>query len=233
MGATLDVENRHLALTMVAMAAAQHTPGRAEPVERFRPTSGQVVGHLTLGAIVVLLVYVAFDVRTLGGLRVATALVFFGALVWAVLLRPRATAYPDELQIQNSVRDVVIPYTAIDDVTVGRVLSVWVGDDRHVCTGIGRPLRKVGQGRKRGMTSFLGLGHADVPDEADGTQQDAVSYADFVQGRIASLVEDAKRRVASADSGTTDARPRYVWAWPEVIGLVGSGAAFVLSLLLG
>lgn len=233
MGADLDVENRHVAVTMVAMAAAQHTPGRAEPVERFKPTSGQVVGHLTLGALAVLLVYLAVDVRTLGGLRVGTALVFFGALVWAVLLRPRATAYPDELQIQNSVRDVFIPYTAIDEVTVGRVLSVWVGDDRHVCTGIGRPLRKTVPGRQRGIGALLGLGHVDVPAEAGEAQQDAVNYADFVQDRITSLVADAKRRAASAGGSTTDARPRYVWAWPEVVGLVGSGTAVALSLLLG
>ena len=97
MGATLDVENRQLALTMVAMAAAQHTPGRAEPVERFRPTSGQVVGYLTLGAIAVLLVYLAVEVRTIGGLRVGTALVFFGALVWAVLFSVGAARFAANL----------------------------------------------------------------------------------------------------------------------------------------
>lgn len=228
---TLVVENRHLAPTMVAMAAAQHTPRSAEPVERFRPTSGQFVGHLTLGAIALLVIYIAISVRTVDGLRVATGLVVFGVLVWAVLLRPRATAYPDELHLLNSFRDVVIPYTAIDEVTVGRVMSVWVGDDRHVCTGIGRPLRKVAPGGRKGSSSMLGLGRGGA-DETDGTVGGAISYADFVQGRITSLAEEAKRRVVSA-GGTTDARPRHVWAWPEVIGLLGSGAAFALSLVLG
>lgn len=231
MVATLDVENRRRALTMVPMAAAQHTPGRAEPVERFRPTSGQVVGHLTIASIAVLVVYFAINVHSRDGLRVGTALVFFGVLVWAVLLRPRATAYPDELHLLNSFRDVVIPYTAIDEVTVGRVMSVWVGDDRHVCTGIGRPLRKVAPGGRKGSSSMLGLGRGGA-DETDGTVRGAISYADFVQGRITSLAEEAKRRALSA-GGTTDARPRHVWAWPEVIGLLGSGAAFALSLVLG
>lgn len=238
MGVALDVENRRRALTMVAMAAAQDTPGRAEPVERFRPTSGQVVGHLTLGAIAVLLVYLAISTHTVNGLRVGTGLVLFGVLVWAVLLRPRATAYPDELHILNSFRDVLIPYTAIDAVTVGRVLSVWVGDERYVCTGIGRPLRKVVPGRRGGLASLLGLGRtAEGTGKGDGegaaeTQDSTISYADFVQNRITSLVEDAERRTASA-RGTTDALPRHVWAWPELVGVLGSGTAFVLSLLLG
>ena len=230
MVATLDVENRHRAPTMVAMAAAQHTPRSAGPVERFRPTSGQFVGHLTLGAIALIVIYIAISVHTVDGLRVATGLVVFGVLVWAVLLRPRATAYPDELHLFNSFRDVVIPYTAIDEVTVGRVMSVWVGDDRHVCTGIGRPLRKVVPGRK-GSSSTLRLGRGGS-EEPDGPVRGTISYADFVQGRITSLAEEAKHRAASAE-GTTEARPRHVWAWPEVIGLLGSGAAFALSLLLG
>lgn len=228
MVATLDVENRRRALTMVPMAAAQHTPGRAEPVERFRPTSGQVVGHLTIASIAVLVVYFAINVHSRDGLRVGTALVFFGVLVWAVLLRPRATAYPDELHILNSFRDVVIPYTAIDEVSVGRVLSVWVGDNRYVCTGIGRPLRKVVSGRRRGFSSMLGLDHG-AHEEGDVTQDSRLNYADFVQTRITSLVEEAKLRTSAV--GTTDAAPRRVWAWPELVAVLASGAVLALSLL--
>ncbi len=226
----LDVENPRRGDRMVPMAAAQSTPGRAGPIERFRPTSGQVVGYLTLVAIAVLLVYLAVTMRTVDGLRVGTGLLLFGVLVWALLLRPRVTAYPDELHILNSFRDVMVPYASIDEVTVGKFLSVWAGEDRHVCTGIGRPRRRAGAGRSKGTTSMLALGRA--AETEGGHRSGRVSYADFVQDRIISLAEEARRGAASAD-GTTDPPPRQVWAWPELVGVLVSGTAFVLSLFLG
>lgn len=206
---------------MGAMAASE-SPGRDEPVERFRPTSGQVVGHLTLAVIGILVVNIAVNERTVTGLRAATGMLFFGAVVWTMLLRPRVTAYADALHMHNSVRDVVIPYVAVEDVTLGRVLSVWAGERRYVCTGIGAPARTVARGAGRGPAS-LAAGTATGPGQG--------GYAGFVRSRILELVEDAKRR-AAREGGTTDARPRHVWAWRQVVVLGVTGAAFVVSLLL-
>jgi hypothetical protein len=207
------------------MEPAPQTPGQGAPVERFHPTSGQVVGYASLAAIVVILVYLAVAAQTVNGLRVGTGLVFFGVLVWAVLLRPRAIAYPAVLHIQNSVRDVLIPYTAIDDVAIGRVLAVRVGDRSHVCTGIGRPRRRRGSARAAML-------HGEGPEAEDPSITQQNSYADFVQGRITSLADEAKARAASGEAGTPDDRPRYVWAWLELVGLVVTGAAFALTLFV-
>ena len=220
MVAPLDVENRRSVRTIEGMASAASTPGATEPVERFRPTSGQAVGNATLLAIVLAIGWVLLEERTLVGLRIATGLLFFGVLMWVTVLRPRATAYPGFLHIHNSVRDVQIPYAAIDEVTVGRVLSVWVGDRRHVCTGIGRPLRRVATSSRFGPRG---------PQAHEPASVVPISYADVVRSRIESMAADARR---GAGDGTADARPRHVWAWPELIALTGTGAAFLLALLL-
>lgn len=217
------------------MAEAEPIPGRAEPVERFRPTSGLVVGYLSLAAIACVLVYLALNERSLAGLRVGTGVAFFGVLVWATVLRPRVTAYPGHLRMHNAVRDVVVPYVVIDDVTVGRVLSVWVGDDRYVCTGIGASRRKAG-----GKAGSLLLGSTGVEAQPKGSVparpvNSEMSYAAFVRTRITGLVEDARRRAGRhAGPGPADPAPevRHVWAWPEAIALAGTGAAFVVALLL-
>lgn len=215
------------------MAAAQTRPGRAEPVERFRPTSGRVLGHTSLAVIAGLVVFIAVDVHTITGLRIATGLLFAAVAVWVTQLRPRATAYPDVLHLQNSLRDSTVPLAAIDEVSVRRMLSVWVGEQQFVCIGIGTPLRRlVRGGASRGPSSLLGFDRLEDYTERStplAPDQSAMSYPEFVELKIADLVRDAKQ---SAGPDAVSSRPRHSWAWPEVIALAGTGLAFVLTLVL-
>jgi hypothetical protein len=216
------------------MTAAQERSAHEEPVERFRATSGRIVGSVSLAVVAALLVYVALGVQTATGLRLATGLVFLGVLVWVTQLRPRATAYPDVLHLQNSLRDATVPLVAVDRVAVRRMLSVWVGDRRYVCIGIGTPLRTMVGIRSRGPSSLLGWDRLEAYTEEatpPHPDQSATSYPGFVETRIADLAEDARRR-AALRPGATAPPPRETWAWPEVVALAGTAAAFVLSLVL-
>jgi hypothetical protein len=198
MAGSHDVENRGAAGTIEAMTAAHDEPGGAEPVEKFVPTSGRVVGYLSLAIIAGLLVYLALDVQTTLGLRLGTGLLFAGVLVWVTQLRPRATAYPEVLELRNSLRDATVPLVLIDTVTVRRMLNVWVGEERFVCIGIGTPLRKMVKAKgSRGPSSLLGWDRLEAYTEQATPlrpDQTAMSYQDFVETRIVGLVEDARRR---------------------------------------
>jgi hypothetical protein len=216
------------------MTAAQGRPGRAEPVERFRPTSGRLVGFGSVAVIAALLVYLALEVRSLTGLRLGAGLVFFGVLTWVTQLRPRATAYPDELHLQNSLRDVTVPLSQVDEVRVGRMLNVWVGERRFVCIGIGAPLRTMVRGKSRGPSSLLGWDRLEAYTEESTPlrpDQSAMTYADFVETRITELVEDARRR-STLEAATMGARPTETWAWPEITALALTATAFGATLLL-
>jgi hypothetical protein len=216
------------------MAAAQERPARVEPVERFRATSGRVVGSVSLAAVVALLGYVAVGMQTPTGLRLATGLVLLGVLVWVTQLRPRATAYPDVIHLQNSLRDATVPLVVVDGVAVRRMLTVWVGDRRYVCIGIGTPLHKMVGVKSRGPSSLLGWDRLEAyTEEATPPlpDQSATSYQDFVETRIAELAEDARRR-AALRSGSPIPQPTRTWAWPEIVALAGTAVAFVLSLVL-
>ncbi len=219
------------------MTAAQGRPGGAEPVERFVPTSGRLVGYLSLVVIAGLLVHLALNVHTTTGLRLGTGLLFLGVLVWVTQLRPRATAYPETLHLRNSLRDATVPLALVDEISVRRMLVVWVGPERYVCIGIGTPLRKIVKAKTRGPSSLLGWDRLEAYTESATPlrpDQTAMSYQDFVETRIAALVEDARRRSQSpgAEARTSDEEPRRTWAWPEIIALAGTGTAFVLSLVL-
>jgi hypothetical protein len=57
-----------------------------------------------------------------------------------------------------------------------------------------------------------------------------MSYQTFVVTRIEELVENARKE--RRPEGAPDDRVRKSWAWPEVAGLVVTGAAFVAALFL-
>ncbi len=234
MAGPVDVKNPEPAGRIVAMTQTEGEPTRPRPVERFHPTSGRHVGILSIAAIVGLLVYLAVDVHTVNGLRVAAGLVFFGVLIWVTQLRPRATLYPRTLHLQNSLRDTSVPLAVVDGVSVGRMLSVWVGERRYVCIGIGKPLRKMVRLKSRGSSALLGWDRLEAYAEQatpPRPDQSAMNYSDFVETRIVEQVDDVHRRTAGAGD---DAEPEVheTWAWREIAALVVTGALFLVTLLL-
>lgn len=214
------------------MTASQDSPVSDAPIERFHPTSGRLVGLLTLVVVAGLLVHPAVDVRTPTGQRVAAGLALLAVLVWMTQLRPRATLCTDVLHLRNVLRDVAVPLAAVDEVAVGRTLEVRVGESRYVCVGIGKPLRAVLRpGSRRGPATLLGWDRLTAyTDEATPPRPDesALSYQEYVETRIGDLAADARARAGS--SGTA-IEPRATWAWPEVVALVVSGGVFTATLL--
>lgn len=216
------------------MTSAQGGRGRGEPVERFHATSGRFVGSMTLAVLAAVLVYVVVDVHSVDGVRLGTGALFFGVLVWLTQLRPGAVAYADVLHLMNSVRDVDVPLALIDDVHVGRMLSVWVGEERYVCVGIGTPLRALVRPKKAGSSSVLGWDRLEEDSKyatPPRPPESLMSYPEFVESRIATLAEEARRR-RRAEGSPAEERAHGEWAWPGIIALAATGVAFVVSLLL-
>lgn len=208
---------------------------RPQPVERFKPTSGHVLGWFGLGVAAVAVGYVAWTVHSVTGLRVALGAVFFGAVVWVTQVRPRATAYPRHVVLKNAVRDAHVPFAAVDEIALGQTLSLWVGDERYTCIGIGTSLRSDMKSRRRRALDDAQLGTSRFSElrrkaERAGLDERAVSYPMFVLTRLEELVDHAKREQARL--GQPPGEARWVTAWPEVAVLTLSALAFVGSLLL-
>lgn len=209
------------------------------PVERFKPSSGFIVGYAGLLLVAVVVVYVVVSVHTVTGLRVALGTTFFGLVIWVTQLRSRATAYADRLLLRNSLRDVAIPLVLIEDVSVRQTLNVWVAERRYVCIGIGRSLRTMFKNsRSGGGSSVLGTNRwREFAERAEraAPDQTSASYETFVVTRIQELVDQARnsaRTSAGTSAGTSHAGPVYRFAWPEIVALVVVGAAFGVSLTL-
>jgi hypothetical protein len=217
------------------MEKAATGAARGEPVERFRPTAGLFVGWTGLVLAGLAIAYVLAFERSPGGLRFALGAAFLAAVVWATQLRPRATAYTEELVIHGSVHDTAIPYVTIGDVSMGQTLTVIADGRRFVCVGIGRSLGSEARQRLRshGQSGLLGpKSAARYTGAAEAVpRQPSTSYQDFVLTRIEELVAAARTRAhRTGDEERPDVRTTY--AVPELVALVATGLAFVVSLLL-
>ena len=212
-------------------------PGDERVLERFKPTTGLVIGWAGVAIAVCTVVYIALQVHTVVGLRIGLGAVFAGVLVWATQLRPRVTAYTSSLLLKGSVRDARVPYVLIDEVTMGQTLNVWVGDQRFVCIGIGKSLGSDirQRAKKESQGSLLGKSRTrDFSEKADlaGLDQTAMSYHTFVVTRIEELVDQARRDQKLAGRSADGAVVRRPYAVPEIVAMAVAGAAFVASLFL-
>ncbi len=213
------------------MDSSSTLTGTDVPVERFKPTSGYLLGYAGLALILVGLGYVVLSVHTVTGLRVGLAAVFATVLVWATQIRPRAVAYREALLLRNSFTDTRVPLRMVDAVTLRQTLNIWVGDARYVCIGIGEGLRarRKGSGNR---PKLLGTSRwhefSEMADRA-APDQTGMTYHAFVVRRIEELVESAKKAELSESSEPALVRRRV--ALPEIVVLVVSGLGFLVSLL--
>ncbi len=209
--------------------------GRSRPVERFKPTSGHILGYAGIGMAMFAAGYVVWTEHSMTGLRIGLGAVFFATLVWVTQVRPRAAVYADHVLLKNALRDAHVPLAAVDEVGIGQTLSLWVGERRFTCIGIGNSIRSDVKARHRAALEEADIGtsrFSELRRKADMANLDerAMTYQTFVVTRLEELIEVAKREHARAER--EPGQPRWQTAWPEVALLAISGAAFVVTLFL-
>jgi len=214
----------------------------SEEVHTFRATNGRVTG--LLGVVLSAAVAVLFVVSERPGVAVPGVLgcAFFGVLSWAALLRPRVLATSRDLMMWTMFDRATIPLAAIDTVLVRRYLLVRAGGVKYICPAIGRSLRKTVRSEMKwqGGSQILapGLQVSDkIAAQTDVKAATDVEYADFVEGEIMRLADLERIRLGiearseeEYELGAEAVRRR---AWPEIVGVVVLGVAFVASLFLG
>ena len=202
-------------------------------VEKFARNGGQVVAGFGALVVVAMLVGWAVDPGQVAFWVVPLALVI-AMVIWTSTLRPRVLVQGSSLVLRNMLTTVRIPLAAIEEFAVRQVLAVRAGDQRYVCAGAGRTLRQAmkGSAMQRAREQVHGLRAEIAPVVEPG-----VTYADYIELRLRELIkEDRARRGLTATSPELDelaAQARREPAWPEIAGLAGSVAFFVLAVLLG
>lgn len=190
-----------------------------EPVERFRPTSGRILGVIALVIALAVVVIGVVDREAGFSAPVVAAAVVIGVLVWSAMLRPKVWVTQQDLVLRNMLHTVCIPLAAIEQVAVRQVLAVSAGEKRFVSPAIGRNWRQ----------AFRANRAARQPTAVE-------SYPVFVEERIAQLAEDARARsgvtLLSDEQLVLAEGVRRTWAWPEIVALALASLAFVVTLVV-
>jgi len=198
----------------------QNGAGPGRQVERFHPTSGRLLGSVAVVIAAAAVLIGVLDRDQGYPMPVVFAAVFFGVLAWAAMLRPRVSVTDDELVLRNMLETVHVPLAAIEQVAVRQVLAVSAGEQRYLSTAVGRSRRQAMKSNRRDAAS----------------QGPTESYAVFVEERITRLADDARARRGigrlSDEQLELASDVRRDRAWPEIVVLVASALAFVVSLFV-
>ena len=226
----MPVQNRPMPATPV-------NPDDERVLERFKPTTGTLIGIAGLLVAAFALGYVLISVHTVVGLRIGLGAVFGAVVVWVSQLRPRVTAYTKQLHLKGPLRDARVPYVLIDEVTMAQTLNVWVGEQRFMCIGIGKSLGSDirQRAKKERQGSLLGSSRTrEFSEKAElaAPDQTAMSYHTFVVTRIEELVDQAKRDLRRSGGSTEGEQVRRPYAVPEIVALAVTGLAFLVSLFV-
>ncbi|WP_122818487.1 hypothetical protein [Nocardioides pantholopis] len=198
------------------MAPAPGERRPSEVVERFRPTSGRVVGVLGL---LLAAVVVVVGLRDGLDLAVVVGAVVGGVLVWSAVLRPGLAVTSETLVMRNMLETTEIPLAAIEEVAVRQFTAVRAGGKRYVSPVVGQTMRQLRKG-----------------DRAATKPEPTASYPAFVEDRIRRLAADAaaargiKRGTPEQDALARDVRrtPAWVELGLLLLGLV----VFVVALVV-
>lgn len=200
------------------------TQGQDQSAERFRPTSGQVLGYLGLALVALVVVIGVVDREHGFSAPVVAGALVLGVLDWAAMLRPRVRLEGRWLVLRNMLETVRIPLAAIEEVAVRQVLAVRVGDRRFVSPGVGRSVRQA-------LKSNRPVAATRAPGDAP-TQ----SYPDFVEERIRHRATEARtlegvERYSDAQVALA-AEVRREPAWLEIGLLAAAVVGLVVTLLV-
>ena len=146
---------------------------------RFRPTSGRIMGSLSVIAAVAVVVIAIGDLGVVPAPVVAGA-VLVGVLGWATMLWPRVSVTSEELVLRTMVEHQRLPLAAVEDLAIRQVLAVRVGEKRYVSTAVGKSWRKAMVGDRAATRK-----QADKPVTE-------VAYADYVEQEIRKRMEHAR-----------------------------------------
>ncbi len=179
-----------------------------DEVQQFSQTSSRVLGAVGVIAAAVTAVMVLTRSEEPSYATVALC-VFFGALAWAALLRPRLELGPRDIVLRNMLSTDTVPLAAIESLTVRQVLEVFAGDKRYTSPAVGRTRRQLVKdgfkGSGGGHGGMMGMLPA-FPTAPEKPENPKTSFGLFVEERLRARVADALAREGVKARSTDQAR---------------------------
>ena len=191
--------------------------GSKGQIERFRATSGRLMGVLAVGLSVVLVGLGVAEARHGFAPWLTGVFALGGVLAWTSMLRPALWADGDSLVMRGMVSTTAIPLAAVESVLVRQTTSVRAGDKRYVSPVVGRSWRKLV--RKPSPGERTAPGEVDYPSYVEDRISDLALAARERAG--VSLMSDEQLELARGTTTTTDLAPAFALLAACLLVVVG------------
>ena len=147
---------------------------------------------------------------------VAAAVLLLGCgIAYAVALRPRIVADDEAVHFHNLLRDVRLPWGAVDRFEGGDAVYAHVGERRYRAFIM--------------QTSPRARAKAELKAQRDDKKLPDV-VAEYVRGRTATdFTVEQLREIAARNDG--EGEVSVTWAWPTLLALVVPGALTVVAII--
>jgi hypothetical protein len=185
------------------------TPKGDKP-QVYRSVMGTVMGWTWAGLAAFFLADIVWRGRDLASLVAASALLLVIAAAYVIGVRPRIVATEEGVRLHNPLRDVWVPWSAVEKIDVTDAVRV------H---SAGRPYRAwVLQTSPRARARAMQRHREDrdrVPDKV-AEELRGRTPADHAAERLTELADSRRGPVREAGGATA---PSVTWSWPSVAGL--------------
>jgi hypothetical protein len=201
---------------------------QADRPQVYRSAMGMVMGWTWAALAAFFLADIAWRGRDLASLVAASVLLLVIGVAYAIGVRPRIVATEDGVRLRNPLRDVWVPWSAVDKIDVTDAVRV------H---SAGRPYRAwVLQTSPRARARSMQRHREDrdrVPDKV-AEELRGRTPADHAAEQLTELADSRRRPVREAGGATSAS---VTWYWPSVAALalpaLLCAATVLLATLLG
>ena len=183
----------------------------------FTSTPARVLGWILVAVAVANFVDIGVRGRDHASLIAAAALLLGCGIVYVLCLRPGLVAGDDAVLMRNPLRDVRVPWAALDTVDVTDALRLHAGDRKYRSWALQESSRARARARMRKPRT-------DLPE----------NVADAVAGRTRSeyVAEQLREMSAERRGGSAAAGAEVAWSWPSVAAVAVPAVLLVVAILL-
>lgn len=183
----------------------------------FNPTPSRVLGWILVAVAVANFVDIGLRGRDHASLIAAAALLLGCGIVYVLCLRPGVVAGDDTVHMRNPLRDVRVPWAALETADVTDALRLHAGGKTYRSWAYQESSRARARARMRKPRT-------DLPE----------SVADAVAGKTRSeYVAEQLREMSIERAGDASASGAEVtWWWPAVAAVVVPAVLLVVAILV-
>jgi hypothetical protein len=163
--------------------------------------------------------------RDVASLVAAAVMLLGSGIAYTVALRPRILADAESVRLYNLLRDVRVPWDAVQRIEGGEAVYVHSGDRRYRAFVLQTAPRARAKAELKARRQDHGLPDA-VADYVKGR-----TATDFAVEQLRELAEEHSREQRSAGDAPSATGPAVTWAWPAVIALALPGALTVAAIV--